>query len=917
VDPAPPQDLRSASRLANDVFGRARRGLDAFFRPRAVAVIGASEAPGSVGRTLLRNLTASSFGGTVFPVNPKRDTVLGLRAYARVTDVPGDVDLAVVATPAASVPAVIGQCADRGVPAAIVISAGFRETGAGGAELEHRVLAEARRGRMRLIGPNCLGVMSPPSGLNATFAAGMARPGSLAFLSQSGALLTAILDWSRREEVGFSAFVSVGSMLDVGWGALIDHLGDDPHTRAIVIYMESIGDARAFMSAAREVALTKPIIIIKAGRSEAASHAAASHTGALTGSDDVLDAAFRRAGALRVDSIEQVFDLAELLAKQPRPNGPRLTIVTNAGGPGVLATDALIANGGKLAPLSADSLARLDAALPTSWSHGNPVDVLGDATPARFAEAIGIAAADPASDGLLAVLTPQDMTDPTATAQALGQHAHAWGKPVLASWMGGEQVAPGIEVLNRAGIATFPFPDGAARAFCDAWRYADNLGQLYETPARVSDAGAGAEARAVLQAARAEKRTLLDEAESKRVLAVSGVPTVPTRVAADEDRAVAAAREIGFPVVLKLWSHVITHKTDVGGVKLGLGDADAVARAFREIRDAVVSKAGPACFLGVSVQPMVVRGAGYELILGASVDPQLGPVLLFGAGGELVEVLRDRALALPPLTTTLARRLIDETRIARALRGVRGRPAVNIDALAETLVRFADLVVEQPAIREIDVNPLLVTAGGALALDARVVLHDAATPDADLPRSAIRPYPSQHVRSAVLGDGTAIVIRPIRPDDEPLVAAFHGTLSEESVRLRYLGAPPLDQRTAHQRLVRICLADFDREIALVAERRAADAGPGEIAAIGRLSRDRADASDAEFALLVADPWQGRGVGHLLLGHLIEVGRAEGVRTIHADILPRNLRMQRLCARLGFTVQADPNDDVVSATLDVR
>jgi acetyl coenzyme A synthetase (ADP forming)-like protein len=494
--------MKTDTGLAHDVFRRARHPLDPFFKPRSVAVIGATETPGSVGRTVLANLVATSFGGAVHPVNPRRETVLGLKSYPAVGDVPGQVDLAVVVTPAATVPVIIRQCVDAHVPAALIISAGFRETGPVGAELEARVFAEARRGGMRLVGPNCLGVMSPTSGLNATFAAGIARPGRVAFLSQSGALLTAILDWSFAENVGFSAFVSTGSMLDVGWGDLIDYFGDDPATRAIVIYMESIGDARAFLSAAREVALTKPIIVIKAGRSEAASRAATSHTGALTGSDDVLDAAFRRAGVLRVNAIEEVFDLAELLGKQPRPMGRRLTIVTNAGGPGVLATDALVAGGGELAELSADSRGRLGAVLPAAWSHGNPIDVLGDATPDRYEQALAIAAADPASDGLLVILTPQDMTDPTRTAEALTRYAHVEGKPVLASWMGGERVAAGVDALNRAGIPTFAFPDDAARAFCDMGRFADNLRALYETPVpRTGDDGHPAEVDAIIDGA--------------------------------------------------------------------------------------------------------------------------------------------------------------------------------------------------------------------------------------------------------------------------------------------------------------------------------------------------------------------------------------------------------------------------------
>jgi acetyltransferase len=902
--------------LAHDVFRRARHPLDPFFKPRSVAVIGATETAGSVGRTVLANLVATSFGGVVHPVNPRRDTVLGLKSYPTVGDIPAPIDLAVVVTPAAAVPEIIRQCADAGIPAALIISAGFRETGPAGAELEARVFAEARRGGMRIVGPNCLGVMSPASGLNATFAAGMARPGRVAFLSQSGALLTAILDWSFGEHVGFSAFVSTGSMLDVGWGDLIDYFGDDPATRAIVIYMESIGDTRAFLSAAREVALTKPIIVIKAGRSEAASRAATSHTGALTGSDEVLDAAFRRAGVLRVNAIEEVFDLAEMLGKQPRPIGRRLTIVTNAGGPGVLATDALVAGGGELAELSAESRGRLNAVLPAAWSHSNPIDVLGDATPDRYAQALAIAAADPGSDGLLVILTPQDMTDPTRTAEALARYAHVEGKPVLASWMGGERVADGVDILNRAGISTFAFPDDAARAFCDLGRFADNLRALYETPVlRSGDDGHPAEVAAIIDRASAEGRTLLDEAEAKAVLASYGIPVVPTRVARDEGEATAAARAMGFPVAVKLWSRIITHKTDVGGVKLGLGDEAAVARAFEDIRASAVAKGGEAAFLGVTVQPMIDRSAGHELILGSTVDRQLGPVLMFGAGGELVEVLRDRALALPPLTTTLARRLVDETRIARALRGVRGRPPVDLDGLASMLVRFGDLVADQRRIREIDINPLLATPTGVIALDARVVLHNPALAADELPRPAIRPYPTDYVWTEMSRDGQAFTIRPIRPDDEPLLIAFHGTLSEESVRLRYLHPYKLDQRTAHERLIRTCFVDYDREMALVAEVRSASGGR-EIAAVGRLSRDRDGRNGAEFALLVADSWQRRGVGRALLRRLVEVARRERMTRVYADILVANVGMQRLCDENVFTLDPMPEGGVISAVLEL-
>jgi acetyltransferase len=894
---------------AHDILRPAREPLTGFFRPSSVAVIGATEAPGRVGRTILANLIAGAFRGDIFPVNPKRPEVLGLPAYTSIAAVPSRVDLAVIVTPAASVPGVIGECVDAGVKTAIVISAGFRETGPAGVALEEQVRAHLRRGSMRMIGPNCLGVMNPWSGLNATFAAGMARPGNVAFVSQSGALLTAILDWSLRENVGFSAFVSVGSMLDVGWGDLIDHLADDPRTTSIVLYMESIGDARSFLSAAREVSLSKPVIVIKAGRTDAAAKAAASHTGALSGSDDVLDAAFRRSGVLRVQSIAELFYMAGVLSRQPRPKGDRLTILTNAGGPAVLATDALISEGGKLTTLSPPTIEALSEFLPPQWSHGNPVDILGDAAPDRYAKAVETAAADPGSDGLLVVLTPQDMTDPTRTAEQLAPYARSTGKPILASWMGGAGVAAGEDILNGAGIPTFPYPDTAARVFCYMWRYAYNLAGLFETPAPADPAAARVNAAAagrILAGALAAGRTLLTEFESKQLLTAYRIPTVPTVVAVGEDEAVREADRTGYPAVLKLHSETITHKTDVGGVELNLADAEAVRAAYRRIESAVREKAGPGHLGGVTVQPMV-RLAGYELILGSSVDPQFGPVLLFGTGGQLVEVFRDRALALPPLNTTLARRMMEQTRIYTALKGVRGRAPIDLAALEQLLVQFGQLVVDLPRIKEIDINPLVAGPGELIALDARVVLHDPAVPDAALPRPAIRPYPAEYVSEWRMKDGTSVTLRPIRPEDEPLMAKFHEVLSDQTVYQRYLHALKLSQRVAHERLSRLSFIDYDREMAIVAERREPGAAGPALIAVGRLIKLHAR-DEAEFALVVADRYQGQGLGEQLLRRLLQFARGEGIRRVVADVLLANTAMQRVCQRVGLQVTPNVGDD---------
>jgi acetyltransferase len=877
-----------------------RSALDGFFSPASVAVIGATDREKSVGRTVLANLTSGSFAGKVFPVNPARAELMGLKCWPRIIDIPEQIDLAVIITPAPTVPALIAECVSAKVRAAIVISAGFREHGTEGAALERQIQTELSRGTMRLIGPNCLGVMNPHMGLNATFAQDIVRPGNVAFLSQSGALLTAILDWSLAEQVGFSAIVSTGSMLDTGWGDLIEFFGNDPNTRNIVMYMESVGDARAFLSAAREVALRKPIIVIKAGRSEAASKAATSHTGAMTGSDEVFDAALRRCGVLRVQSISDVFYMAEALGKQPRPRGPRLTILTNAGGPGVLATDTLIANGGELASLSSETMQALNNLLPPHWSHGNPIDILGDADPERYAKALEIALRDPNSDGLLVILAPQGMTDPKKVAEGLAPHAKMHGKPLLASWMGGKVVAAGVESLNAAGIPTFSYPDTAARVFDFMWKYTYNLRELYETPAFAEDVEAMEIARekvvSVLESVRRTGRTLLTEAESKKVLALYSIPTVETRIARTEAEAISNAKEIGYPVVLKIHSETITHKTDVGGVKLNLRNESEVRAAFHEIESAVIAHSGGAQFQGVSVQPMI-RAEGYELILGSSADPQFGPVILFGAGGQLVEVFRDRALALPPLNTTLSRRLIEQTQIAKALHGVRGRAAVNTADLEGILVRFSRLVVEQPWIKEMDINPLLASPEKILALDARIVLHDAKIPETQLPRPAIRPYPTQYVSPWKMKNGAGVLIRPIRPEDEPAMIRFHESLSERSVYLRYFHMEKLTERVAHDRLIQKCFIDYDREMALVAVHAAED-GAQEILGIGRLSKNPGT-REAEVAVLVTDKYQRQGLGMEIMRRLIRVARDEKLESIEANTLPENVAMRALASGLGF------------------
>ena len=896
---------------AHDIWKAQRHPLDCIFRPRSVAVIGASEREGSVGRTMLWNLIRSPFGGTVFPVNPQRHSVLGIKSYPDIASVPEVVDLAVIATPAATVPQVIRECVAAGVKGAIIVSAGFKEIGEAGAALEQQVLAEARRGGMRIIGPNCLGLMNPLVGLNATFAGTSARSGNVAFISQSGALCTSILDWSLGENVGFSAFVSIGSMLDVGWGDLIEYLGDDPYTHSIVLYMESIGDAHAFLSAAREVAMDKPIIVLKVGHTEAAALAAASHTGALTGSDEVLNAAFRRCGVLRVHTISDLFDMAEILAKQPRPKGNRLSIVTNAGGPGAIATDALISGGGALSELAPETVQKLNQFLPAQWSHHNPIDILGDASSDRYAQTLEVVANDPNSDGLLVILTPQAMTNPTQTAEKLKAYSKL-GKPILSSWMGGAEIAAGTQILNQANIPTFPYPDTAVRLFNYMWQYTYNLRGIYETPSLPTDSDLHSPdrilAEQILTRVRNSDRSLLTEYESKQLLAAYGIPTIATEIATSDIEAVEIADRFGYPVVLKLHSETISHKTDVGGVQLNLGDAAAVSQAFEAIASKVRS-IDPQAFLGVTVQPMV-KMEGYELILGSSLDPQFGAVMLFGMGGQLVEIFQDRALALPPLNTTLARRMMEQTRIYKALQGVRGRQAIDLAKLEQLLVSFSQLIVEQPQIREIDINPLLVSPEGMIALDARVLLHTTAD-FADRPVPAILPYPTKYVQQWESRKGDRIKTRPIRPEDEPLMVLFHQNLSEESVYLRYAHTVKLTQRIAHERLTRICFIDYDREMLLVADYKDPQTSEHEILAVARLSKLHGT-NEAEFALIVSDHYQNQGLGTELLRQLLEIGKEEQLDAIVGYILTSNYMMQSICRKLGFQFQPDRETGMLKA-----
>jgi acetyltransferase len=892
--------------------------LDALFHARTVAVIGAKDDPGTVGRTIMINLLAGSFQGKIYPINPKRDQVLGIKTYPTITSVPEEVDLAIIVTPAPTVPKIVAECVEAHVKTAIIISAGFKELGEAGQRLEEEILLYARKGKMPIIGPNCLGVMNPVYGLNATFAKGMALPGNLAFISQSGAMCTAVLDWSLQEKVGFSVFVSIGSMADVNWGTLIDYLGSDPHTHSLLLYMETVGDARSFMTAAREVALEKPIIIIKAGRSQAAAKAAASHTGSLAGSDEVFDAALERIGVLRVNTIAELFNMASVLAKQPRPKGPNLTIVTNAGGPGVLATDAVVLNKAELTPLSEQIVEDLNQVLPSAWSHSNPVDILGDADADRYVKSIEVLVKDPIGDGLLVILSPQDMTDPTATALRIRDLAQHSGKPLLASWMGGESVKEGANILSNARIPVFLYPDDAARTFATMWSYSRNLQTLYEVPIyhpsteeegeSVAVKGQPRHVKQIIQTVQKEGRSLLNEFESKQVLEDYHIPIVKTVIAHEPEEAADFAKQLGFPIVLKLFSQTITHKTDVGGVKLNLLTPDDVINAFHEIQKSVTEKVGKEHFEGVTVQRMI-KHAGYELILGSTTDPQFGPVVLFGMGGQLVEIFKDSALAIPPLNLNLARQMMQKTKIYEALLGVRGRKPINIGKLEEILISFSQLVVENPRIKECDINPLLASEEEIIALDARIVLHEPEISDSQLPQLAIRPYPFNYILSTTLKNGIPITLRPIRPEDEPLIVQFHRELSEKSIRQRFFEFMSLDKRVARERLVRICFNDYDREWAIVAE--VDQDNKKQIIGIGRLTRIPG-LSQAEFKLMIMDAYHHLGLGTQLMQHFLLIANQEKIQIVNGYILSENTGMLKICENLGFTLHQEKDSSIIHA-----
>lgn len=889
--------------------------LENIFNPQRIALIGVTANPKSVGGKVLGNLVGSGYRGVVYPVNPDFEAVMGISCFAALDQLPHPVDVGVICAPAAKVPALVRECGEAGIPGVVIVSSGFRETGPQGLALEEEILAAARRfGSMRILGPNCLGIIVPNRQLNMSFAGAMPKSGHVAFISQSGALCAAVLDWARAENIGFSCLASIGNALDIDFGDLIDYLGEDERTRSIILYVESLGQARKFMTAARAFARSKPIVVYKAGRFPESAQVAASHTGALAAEDAVYDAAFQRAGLARVLDIGEIFDCAELIGRQKIPLGPRLAVVTNAGGPGVMAVDALIQAGGSLAKLGAETLARLDEVLPPCWSHGNPVDVLGDARSKRLAKAVEIVLQDPGADAVLVIVTPQAMTNATTMAQALAQLKDLSAKPILAAWLGGESMSEGRRVLAASGIAGYRTPEQAVRAFMTLVAYARNLASLYETPRDIpltftSDRqGLHAELKKL---AGKERRTL-DENNSKSLLEAYGIPCAMPRSAASADEAAALARKIGFPVVLKILSPDISHKSDMGGVLLDLEDESAVRRAFATIMERSRQQAPAARVAGVTVQSMVRHHEGVELILGFKKDPVFGTVVLAGRGGTEAELFADRSLGFPPLNERLARRMLESLKIWPLLNGYRGRRPVAIDRLLETLIRLSYFAADYPEIAELDINPLLVTPERVIALDARLVI-EGPLPEAgarSYSHLVMRPYPEEYVRSACLPDGTPVRLRPIRPEDEPLWMDLLAGCSRESIYARFRH---FFQWQSHQAAVRYCFIDYDREIAMVAELERD--GRRELLGVGRLVADP-DHESVEYAVLVGDKWQNKGLGSVLTECCLEIAGHWGLRRVVAQTGHDNTRMLVLFKRLGFVTTPSEDGSVIDAVMEL-
>jgi acetyltransferase len=896
------------------------RNLDRLLAPRSVALIGASTRPRSVGAVLARNLFAGGFKGPVLPVNPHHPAIEGVLAYKSVADLPVVPDLAVISTPPDAVPGVVAALGARGTRAAVVITAGFGEgneqadRGHGGV-LRQALLDAARPHLLRIVGPNCVGLLVPGIGLNASFAPATALAGDLAFVTQSGAVATSVLDVAAARGIGLSHVVSLGDMSDVDFGDLLDFLARDGATRAILLYIEAVTNPRKFMSAARAAARAKPVVVVKSGRHAEGARAAASHTGALAGSDTVYDAAFRRAGLLRVMTLDELFEAVETLARARPAAGDRLAILTNGGGLGVLATDELIDHGGKLAELTPATIAALNAALPPTWSHGNPVDIIGDAGGARYADALAALLGDPGADAVLAINCPVAVASGTEAAEAVIRTLGHTGsnRPVLTSWVGESAAREARAMFARAGLPSYATPGQAVRGFMHLARHRRNRELLMETPPSIPHAFATdpAAVQGIVGVALAAGREVLTEPEAKAVLTAYGIPVVATRAARDLSEAAAAATALGYPVALKILSPDISHKSDVGGVALDLEDEASLRAAAEAMTRRVAALRPEARLEGFAVQTMARRAGAHELILGLSEDLVFGPVVLFGQGGTAVEVMADRAVGLPPLNMALAHEMMGRTRIHRLLRGYRDRPAAKLDEIAATLIKLAQLAADVAEIAELDINPLLADAQGVIALDARIRVKAAREDPAR--RLAIRPYPRELESAIALPDGTALLLRPIRPEDEPAIHRAFARLSAEDVRLRFFTAM---KNLPHALAARLTQIDYDREMALVAVAPVdpdAAADRFEIFGVVRLAADP-DNIEGEFAIIVRSDLKGRGLGRLLMGRIVEYARQRGLRALFGRVLRENEAMLDMCRRMGFAIAPAADDP---AAVEVR
>jgi acetyltransferase len=883
--------------------------LDSIFKPKRIAILGISPNPQSVGGRILSNLVTGGFKGVVYPVNPTLEAVMGIQCYPNVQALPNMPDLAIICSDPLEVPTLLQQSGEAGIMGIIVVSAGFKEAGEAGKELEKKVEAILKRfPGMRMMGPNCLGYISPANKLNVSFGNGMPKKGNIAFVSQSGALTTSILDWAIEQKIGFSYLVSIGNTLDVGFGDLIDYLGEDEDTKCIILYIESISDARQFMTASRAFARSKPIIAYKAGRFPESAEVAASHTGALAAADNVYDAAFQRAGIIRIYDIGRIFDVAELIGRKKVPEGPRLAIVTNAGGPGVMATDALIALNGELAKLTEPTLEQLNFNLPPFWSHANPVDVLGDARPKRYAKAVSFVLEDPNVDAVLVILTPQAMTNPSGTALEISKLAEKARKPILAAWLGGGSMREGEGILAEAGIPAYNTPEQAIGAFMTLVEYGKNLKALYETPKDIPVEFSinRREFRHKFDEILKEGNNTLSEATSKYLLESYGIPTTLPQEAGSADEAVALSDQIGYPVVLKILSPQITHKTDVGGVVLNLKTAESVRLAY----DVIVSKAAEmrpdADIQGVTVQPMVNQENSVELILGIKQDPVFGAVLMIGTGGIYAELFRDRTLELPPLNENLARRMLEKLKIYPLLQGYRGKPPVDIDKLLEVLIRLSYLAADYPEITELDINPLLATPQGVIALDGRVVVTLDRPETEPYAHLALRPYPEEYIKQITLNDGTGVTLRPIKPEDETLWLEMLGSCSKETIyeRFRYFFF-----WNSHEVAIRYCFIDYSREIAIVAE--VVKDGRKQLIGVGRILADP-DHEMVEYAVLVPEAWQNKKLGSQLTDFCLDISAMWKLKKVVAQTTTHNHRMINVFKRHGFSIHTDMQSELVDA-----